>query len=58
MIELKSVTESELKKLNITREYQDLDAATDDEKSRICARLAVLADEALQRKRVIKARLL
>ncbi|MBQ9396642.1 MAG: AAA family ATPase [Proteobacteria bacterium] len=48
VIELKSVTESELKKLNITREYQELDAATDDEKSRICARLAALADEALQ----------
>ena len=48
LIELKSVTESELKKINITRAYQDLDAATDDEKSRISTRLAALADEALQ----------
>ena len=48
VIELKSVTESELKKLNIEKTYQELDAATDDEKSRISTRLAALADEALQ----------
>ena len=48
VIELKSVTESELKKINITREYKDLDAASEEEKSRICTRLAALKDEALQ----------
>ena len=48
VIELKSVTASELKKLDIAREYKDLDAATDDEKSCIYKRLALLKDEALQ----------
>ncbi|MBR4986271.1 MAG: AAA family ATPase [Proteobacteria bacterium] len=48
VIELKSVTVSGLNKLGITREYKELDAASDDEKSRIHARLAVLAGEALQ----------
>ena len=48
IIELKSITPSDLKKLGITREYIDLDAATDDEKSRIDARLAVLKNEALK----------
>ncbi len=48
IIELKSITPSDLKKLGITREYIDLDAATDDEKARIDARLAVLKNEALK----------
>ena len=48
LIELKTISPSELKKINITREYTDLDNATDDEKSRICTQLAVLKDEALQ----------
>ena len=48
ILELKSVSLSELKKLKITRDYNDLDAATDDEKSRIQARMAVLRDEALK----------
>ena len=48
VIELKTISPSDLKKLGITREYKDLDAATDDEKSRIGARLAVLRDEALK----------
>ncbi len=48
ILEVKSISLSDLKKLSITREYKDLDAATDDEKSCICARLAVLKDEALQ----------
>ena len=48
LIELKSISLSELKKLDITREYKDLDLATDDEKSRIEARLNVLKDEALK----------
>ena len=48
IIELKSITPSDLKKLGITREYKELDTATDDEKSRIDARLAVLKNEALK----------
>ena len=48
ILEVKSISLSELKKIGITRAYQDLDSATDDEKSRICARLAALKDEALQ----------
>ena len=48
VIEHKSVTASELKKLDIAREYKDLDAAMDDEKSCIYKRLALLKDEALQ----------
>ena len=48
LIELKTVTPSELKKLGITREYKELDSATNDEKSRICAQLPVLAGEALK----------
>ena len=48
LVELKSISLSELKKLNIEKEYQELDAATDDEKSRIFTRLAALKDEALQ----------
>ena len=48
LIELKSISLSDLKKLNIEKTYQDLDVATDDEKSRIHTRLAALADEALQ----------
>ena len=48
IIELKAVTESELKKINITREYKDLDNATDEEKTRINARLLALKEEALQ----------
>ena len=43
-----SISLSELKKLGITREYKDLDAASEDEKSRICAQLAALKDVALQ----------
>ena len=48
ILEVKSISLSDLKKLGITREYKDLDAATDDEKSRICTRLVALKDEALQ----------
>ena len=48
VIELKSITPSELQKLGITREYTNLDAATEDEKSRIDARLDVLKNEALK----------
>ena len=48
ILEIKSISLSELKKLGITRAYQDLDVATDDEKSRISTRLAALANEALQ----------
>ena len=48
LIELKTISASELKKINITREYTDLDNATDDEKSRICTQLAVLKNEALK----------
>ena len=48
LIELKTVTPSELKKLGITREYKELDSATNDEKSRICAQLPVFAGEALK----------
>ena len=48
LVELKTISPSELKKINITREYTDLDNATDDEKSRICTQLAALKDEALQ----------
>ena len=35
LIEQKAITLAELKKLGIEREYNDLDAATDEEKSRI-----------------------
>ena len=48
ILELKSISLSELKKLNITREYKDLDNATDEEKSRIDTRLLALKDEVLQ----------
>ena len=48
VIELKSISQEELTKLGITREYKDLDAASDDEKSRIRTRLAALKDIALQ----------
>jgi hypothetical protein len=48
ILEIKSISLSELKKLGITREYKDLDAASEDEKSRICAQLAALKDVALQ----------
>ena len=48
ILEIKSISLSELKKLGITREYKELDAASEDEKSRICARLAALKDIALQ----------
>ena len=47
VIELKSISQEELTKLGITREYKDLDAASEDEKSRICTRLAALKDIAL-----------
>ncbi|MBQ9394967.1 MAG: AAA family ATPase, partial [Proteobacteria bacterium] len=39
LIELKSISLSDLKKLGIEREYTDLDNATDEEKSRIYAQL-------------------
>ncbi len=48
MIELKSITSSELQKLGILREYKDLDTATDNEKSWIDARLNILKDDALK----------
>ncbi|MBQ9394973.1 MAG: AAA family ATPase [Proteobacteria bacterium] len=48
LIELKSISLSELKKLGIEREYIDLDNATDEEKSRIHAQLLALRDVALQ----------
>lgn len=48
IIELKSITESELKKFNITREYKELDSATDEEKAQINTRLLALKNEALQ----------
>ena len=48
VIELKSISQEELTKLGITREYKELDNATDDEKSRIRTRLAALKDIALQ----------
>ena len=48
ILELKSISLSELKKLHIDREYKDLDAATDEEKSRIRAQLLALKDVALQ----------
>ena len=48
IIELKSISLKELKKLGIEREYNDLDAATDEEKSRIRAQLLALKDVALQ----------
>ena len=48
ILEVKSISLSELKKLGITRAYKDVEAATDDEKSRICTRLGALANEALQ----------
>lgn len=47
ILEIKSISLSELKKLGITREYKELDDATDDEKSRIRTRLAALKDIAL-----------
>ena len=48
IIELKSISQDDLTKLGITREYKELDNATDDEISRIRARLAALKDIALQ----------
>ena len=48
IIELKSISLKELKKLGIEREYNDLDAATDEEKSRIRAQLLALKDVALE----------
>ena len=48
LIELKTVSPSELKKLGITRAYKELDEATDEERSRIDTRLLALKDEALQ----------
>ena len=48
IIEIKSISLSELKKLNIERKYNDLDNATDDEKSRIDAQLNTLKNEALK----------
>ncbi len=48
VIELKSITSSELQKLGILREYKDLDTATDNEKSCIDARLNILKDDALK----------
>ncbi len=48
LLELKSITLSELKKLGIEREYTDLDNATDEEKSRIQTQLLALRDVALQ----------
>ena len=48
IIELKSISQDDLTKLSITRDYKDLDAASEDEKSRIRAQLAALKDIALQ----------
>ena len=48
ILEIKSISLSELKKLGITRAYKELDDATDDEKSRIHTRLLALKDIALQ----------
>ena len=48
LVELKSISFNDLKKLGIEREYNDLDNATDDEKSRIHAQLLALKDVALQ----------
>ncbi len=48
VIELKSVSLSDLQKLGIDRDYKDLDEATDEEKSRIHAQLLALKDMALQ----------
>ena len=48
VIELKSITSSELQKLGILREYKDLDTATDNEKSCIDARSNILKDDALK----------
>lgn len=48
LIELKSISPDDLKKLGITRAYQELDSAPEDERSRICIRLAALKDEALK----------
>ena len=48
LLELKSISLSDLKKLGIEREYKDLDAATDEEKSRINTQLLALKDVALQ----------
>ncbi|MBQ9395688.1 MAG: AAA family ATPase [Proteobacteria bacterium] len=48
ILELKSISLSDLKKLHIVREYKELDAATDEEKSRIRAQLLALKDVALQ----------
>ena len=48
ILEIKSISLSELKKLGIDRAYQDLDSATDEEKSRIRTRLLALKDIALQ----------
>ena len=48
LIELKSITVSDLKKLGIERDYTELDSATAEEKSRICTQLLALKDVALQ----------
>ena len=48
ILELKSISLSDLKKLHIDRDYTELDAATDEEKSRIRAQLLALKDVALQ----------
>ena len=48
ILEIKSISSSELKKLGIKREYKELDSATDEEKSRIGAQLFVLKDLALK----------
>lgn len=47
ILEIKSISLSELKKLGITREYKELDAASEDEISCIRTRLAALKDIAL-----------
>ena len=48
VIELKSISQEDLTKLGIAREYKELDNASEDEKSRIRARLDALKDIALQ----------
>ena len=48
ILEIKSITLSEIKKLKIDKTYTDLDLATEDEKSRIYTRLKTLSNEALQ----------
>ena len=48
VIKLKSISQDDLTKLGITREYKELEAATNDEESRIRTWLAVLRDLALK----------